>query len=277
MLQNPDPADWLMWRRTLDSWGHSPLDQIDTGNVANLRLVWTRALGPGMQEGTPLVYDGVMYFPNPSDVVQAIVAATGDVLWDGVRRARPGALRVPDGASRARAIICSCSRYRTEEPGALRQRGVFAHEEGGYVHTPRVPDVTGVLFELPQVVAEVTHPPSRLEPAAGDFFVDPLPAADIYVLMDLLHDWPDDDAARILAAVRRAASVDARVLLVEALIAEDSGRKFGKVLDVIMLATTGGRERTAMEHDALLAKAGFRLERVISTRSQYAIVEAIAH
>src|SRR5690606_41483355 len=79
MLQNPDPADWLMWRRTLDSWGHSPLDQIDTGNVASLRLVWTRALGPGMQEGTPLVYDGIMYFPNPSDLIQAIDAATGDL------------------------------------------------------------------------------------------------------------------------------------------------------------------------------------------------------
>jgi alcohol dehydrogenase (cytochrome c) len=73
MLQQPDPADWLMWRRTLDSWGHSPLGQIDRRNVADLRLVWTRALGPGMQEGTPLVYDGVMYFPNPSDVIQAIV------------------------------------------------------------------------------------------------------------------------------------------------------------------------------------------------------------
>jgi PQQ-dependent dehydrogenase (methanol/ethanol family) len=91
MLQDPDAADWLMWRRTLDSWGHSPLDQIDTRNVASLRLVWTRALGPGMQEGTPLVYDGVMYFPNPSDVVQALDAATGDLLWE-YRRSLPADL-----------------------------------------------------------------------------------------------------------------------------------------------------------------------------------------
>jgi len=91
MLQNPDPADWLMWRRTLDSWGHSPLDQIDKSNVASLRLVWTRALGPGMQEGTPLVYKGVMYFPNPSDLIQAIDAATGDLLWE-YRRSLPADL-----------------------------------------------------------------------------------------------------------------------------------------------------------------------------------------
>jgi alcohol dehydrogenase (cytochrome c) len=91
MLQEPDPADWLMWRRTLDSWGHSPLTSIDRGNVAELKMVWTRALGPGIQEGTPLVYDGIMYFPNPSDLVQALDAATGDVKWE-YRRSLPSDL-----------------------------------------------------------------------------------------------------------------------------------------------------------------------------------------
>ena len=52
-LQNPDPDDWLMWRRTLDSWGYSPLDQVDRDNVDTLRMVWSRALGPGRQQGTP--------------------------------------------------------------------------------------------------------------------------------------------------------------------------------------------------------------------------------
>jgi glucose dehydrogenase len=54
-IQHPDPADWLSWRRTLDSWGNSPLSQITTGNVAGLRMVWARPLPPGHQEGTPLV------------------------------------------------------------------------------------------------------------------------------------------------------------------------------------------------------------------------------
>ena len=44
VLQNPPPADWLMWRRTLDSWGYSPLKEIDTANVAQLRMVWARPL-----------------------------------------------------------------------------------------------------------------------------------------------------------------------------------------------------------------------------------------
>jgi len=86
MLRDPDPADWLMWRRTLNGWGYSPLDQITSGNVSRLQKIWQRPLGPGIQEGTPLVHDGVLYMPNPSDVVQAIDGATGDLLWEYRRK-----------------------------------------------------------------------------------------------------------------------------------------------------------------------------------------------
>ena len=88
MLQDPEPENWLMWRRTLDSWGYSPLDEIDRSNVDEIRMVWSRALAPGLQQGTPLVYDGVMYMPNPRDVIQAIDAVTGDLIWE-YRRDRP--------------------------------------------------------------------------------------------------------------------------------------------------------------------------------------------
>ena len=82
MLRDPAPEDWLMWRRTLDGWGYSPLDQIDRDNVGDLRLVWTRALNQGSQQGTPLAYRGVLYMPNPGDVIQAIDATTGDLIWE---------------------------------------------------------------------------------------------------------------------------------------------------------------------------------------------------
>ena len=82
MLQNPAPGDWLMWRRTLDSWGYSPLNQINRDNVASLRLVWTRALAPGAQEGTPIAYGGTLYMPNPNEHVQAIDATSGDLKWE---------------------------------------------------------------------------------------------------------------------------------------------------------------------------------------------------
>ena len=85
MIQHPDPKDWLSWRRTLDNWGYSPLDQITKANVNQLRMVWVRPLDAGHQEGTPLVHDGVMYFPGPSDSITALDAASGDVLWQHKR------------------------------------------------------------------------------------------------------------------------------------------------------------------------------------------------
>ena len=94
MLQDPAPADWLQWRRTLDGWGYSPLDEITRDNVDSLRMVWTRALGRGNQVGTPLAYNGVLYMPNPRDVIQAIDATSGDLLWE---HRRP----VPDNVGQA--------------------------------------------------------------------------------------------------------------------------------------------------------------------------------
>jgi alcohol dehydrogenase (cytochrome c) len=87
MLWKTNPADWLTWRRTLDSWGFSPLNQINRNNVSQMKMSWTRGMGPGnVQEATPLIYNGVMYLPNPSDLVQAIDARTGDLLWQYQRK-----------------------------------------------------------------------------------------------------------------------------------------------------------------------------------------------
>ena len=88
MLANPDPADWLMWRRTLNNWGYSPLKDITPSNVKQLKLVWTRPLAAGDQEGTALVHDGILYFPNPNDITQAFDAVTGDFIWE-YRRSVP--------------------------------------------------------------------------------------------------------------------------------------------------------------------------------------------
>ena len=85
MLQNPADGDWLMFRRTLDSWGFSPLDEINRENVAGLRMVWTRNLDIGTSEITPLAYGGVLYVPQTRDVIQAMDAVSGDLLWENRR------------------------------------------------------------------------------------------------------------------------------------------------------------------------------------------------
>jgi len=82
MLGNPPAADWLMWRRTYDAWGYSPLDRINKGNVKRLQVAWTWALAPGATEITPIVHDGVLFIFNYADKVQALNAVNGDLLWE---------------------------------------------------------------------------------------------------------------------------------------------------------------------------------------------------
>jgi alcohol dehydrogenase (cytochrome c) len=81
-LRSPKPEDWLMLRGNYQGWGYSPLDQINKTNVKNLQLVWARVMEPGINEAAPIVYNGVMYLGNPADVIQAIDAVTGDLLWE---------------------------------------------------------------------------------------------------------------------------------------------------------------------------------------------------
>src|ERR1700755_828721 len=82
MLRAPKPEDWLLFRGNYQGWGYSPLDKINKTNVKSLQLVWSRVMEPGSNEITPLVYNGVMYLGNPGDVIQAIDAASGDLLWE---------------------------------------------------------------------------------------------------------------------------------------------------------------------------------------------------
>ena len=82
MLQDPAPADWPMWRRTLDGWGYSPLDQVNRDNVGELQMAWSRALPQGTQEVTPLAYGGVVYMPTLTDIIQALDATNGDLIWE---------------------------------------------------------------------------------------------------------------------------------------------------------------------------------------------------
>lgn len=81
-LLAPADADWPMWRRTYNAWGYSPLDQITTENVGDLEVAWAWTMVDGRQETTPLVRDGTMFLHNYGDKVQALNAATGNLIWE---------------------------------------------------------------------------------------------------------------------------------------------------------------------------------------------------
>lgn len=158
--------------------------------------------------------------------------------------------------------------------------GVVADIGGGRGHLVRAvldaaPTVRGVLFDVPRVIAEVAPMASgRLTLQAGDFFHDALPACDAYVLMEVIHDWGDDEAVAILTAIQRAAPTDATLLLIEQMVPPEPGPAWTKMLDIHMLAMLGGRQRTRPEYAALLDRAGFALRREIDTGAGIAILEA---
>jgi alcohol dehydrogenase (cytochrome c) len=81
MLHDPPDGDWLSWRRTLDGWGYSPLAQIDRSSVTDLQLAWVLTMHEGSNQTTPLVHDGIMYLAHPGNRVQALDAATGELIW----------------------------------------------------------------------------------------------------------------------------------------------------------------------------------------------------
>ena len=140
-----------------------------------------------------------------------------------------------------------------------------------------VPAAHGILFDLPHVIAEAEAAgvaSARLTLQAGDFFRDALPRCDAYLLMEIIHDWGDDEAVAILRAVRAAALPPATVLLIETIVPEDPGPDWSKMLDIHMLALLGGRQRTRQEYAALLDRSGFRLEREIDTGAGISILEA---
>src|SRR3984885_10602375 len=86
MLLNPSPNDWLMYSRTYDAQRFSPLKEINRTNVGQLRMAWTRGIGPGTMETIPIVHNGVIYLIEPGGIVQALDGTNGDLLWEYKRK-----------------------------------------------------------------------------------------------------------------------------------------------------------------------------------------------
>ncbi len=143
MLQSPADGDWLSWRRTLNGWAYSPLHEIDKRNVAQLKQAWTKPIGSGAQEGTPLVYRGVMYVPNRGDYIQAFDGKTGTLLWEyqrkfpeGIRGSTKRSIAIygdtligAGGDNQIYAIDARDGSLRWETP--VHEPAVRAHATGG--------------------------------------------------------------------------------------------------------------------------------------------------
>jgi hypothetical protein len=146
----------------------------------------------------------------------------------------------------------------------------------------RNPGARGLVFDRPDVV-EAIRPDALLDgriAVEGGSFLERVPeGADLYLLVRVLHDWPDEDCVRILKNCRQAMAADARLLIAEQLLEPDPlrGRATSYLIDIQMMAMFGGgRERSAKEFEQLLSAAGIRLLRVIPTATAVCLVEARA-
>ena len=163
------------------------------------------------------------------------------------------------------------------------QYDTIADVGGGRGHLLRTilaaaPGANGVVFDLPQVVAGARElGGERINFVGGDFFNDPMPAADAYLFMMILHDWSDEACVAILRNLRRTAPAGAKVLVVEMVLPEAAGSEFVRLADIQMLVLTGGRERTLREYADIFARSGYRLAGdPTPTAGEMWIVEAVA-
>jgi hypothetical protein len=163
--------------------------------------------------------------------------------------------------------------------------GTIADIAGGYGHLLAAilavnPNARGVLFDLAGPLAGAPQMldsygvSDRVELVEGDFFKAVAVEADLYLLKHIIHDWDDPTNRTILGNIRSNMPEGAKVLIIETVVPEGNVPHFSKVIDLEMLMTPGGLERTPAEFEKLLTESGFRLLRIIPTNGLMSIIEA---
>lgn len=142
----------------------------------------------------------------------------------------------------------------------------------------KYPHAHGTVFELPEVINDIkASQPSlndRCELMAGDFFTSIPKGHDVYLLKSVLHDWDDAKAEQILKNCHQAMTPDSRLLIVEVVLLPQDQSLYANCMDLLMLAITGGKERTLTSFKTMLEQAGFVLESIYPTSTEFSILEA---
>jgi len=144
----------------------------------------------------------------------------------------------------------------------------------------RYPDMTGTLFELPDVASDLGGGPlepfkDRVRVVDGDMFEAVLPSADAYIMKRIVHDWSDEQCGKILSSCRASVTNGGKLLVVDSVVPVDAKYDPAKVVDLMMMLFSGGKERTEEEFSALFAASAWQLNRIISTASPLSIIEGV--
>jgi O-methyltransferase domain len=201
-------------------------------------------------------------------------AALGKPIWDYYRD------HPDEGAAFAGAMsgVAATTARQVAETADVRECRRIVDVGGGHGTLLRAllataPHAQGIVLDLPEVVS-IAPAAERIEFVAGDFMTSVPAGADLYVLSHVLHDWDDAAARRILAACHRAAPADARLLIVEAVLADEPGPLTPEVLSLHVLVMGGGGERRRDQFRRLLDSAGWQLDEVTPLPSGQSILSA---
>lgn len=230
--------------------------------------------------GLPVYWRGFEYFTDAlrtGKSVQERVVPGG--FWKYLSE-NPNEARLFDEAMMGKAVGQIAGILGSYDFSAFR---TIADIGGGRGHLlaavlQSAPGAHGVLFDQPHVTSAAQAAgmeSERLRVHPGDFFTSALPSADCYLIMQVIHDWDDQHATRILTAIRKAAAPGAKLLLIECLVPEDLKPSWTKMLDLQMLTLLSGKERTKKEYSEMLRTAGFRLDRVIDIGMSTSILESV--
>jgi hypothetical protein len=229
--------------------------------------------------GLPVYWRGFEYFTDAlttGESVQEKVVPGG--YWKYLSE-NPEAARLFDEAMMGKAAGQIAGVLKSYDFSSFR---TIADIGGGRGHLlaavlEAAPRAHGALFDQPHVTAAAQAAgmeSERLRMYPG--FTDALPSADCYLIMQVIHDWNDQEAARILSAIRKAAAPGAKLLLIECIVPEGSKPSWTKMLDLQMLTLLSGKERTEKEYSEMLRTADFRLDRVIDVGMSTSILESVA-
>ena len=257
------------------AWAHTPASRLLRSDHPQSMRSFVRMIGLNVY------WRGFEYFGDALRTGQSIqdkVVSGG--FWKYLSE-NPEASRLFDEAMMGKAAGQVAGVLKSYDFSRL---GIIADIGGGRGHLlaavlQAAPGTRGILFDQPHVTAAAQAAgmeSERLRLHPGSFFTDALPVADCYLIMQVIHDWDDKEAARILAAIRKAAAPGAKLLLIECIIPEDSQPSWPKMLDLQMLTLLSGKERTEKEYSAMLSAAGFRLDRVIDIGMSTSILESVA-
>jgi hypothetical protein len=143
------------------------------------------------------------------------------------------------------------------------------------------PSVEGMVADIPSVIEEARKHirarglENRCLAVECDMFKQIPSGSDAYLLSHILHDWPDERCFDILKNCHQAINTCAKLLIIEIVIPPGNQPSIGKLLDLEMMVTTGGRERTEEEYRTLLESTGFELSQIIPTKASVSIIEGI--